>query len=71
MGKVIKTHIDLRTFQGKIKKIGSESIPTLPNEDHTEVGSLMLGWAPPPALLGGVVGVSLGERFGRSGKEKR
>ena len=40
MGKVIKTHIDLRTFQGKIKKIGLESIPTLPNEKHAEVGLL-------------------------------
>ena len=30
----------------------SEILPTLPNEDHTEVGSLMLGSAPPPALLG-------------------
>jgi len=36
MGKVIKTHIDLRTFQGKIKKIGSELMPSLLNEGHPE-----------------------------------
>jgi hypothetical protein len=69
MGKVIKTHIDLRTFQGKIKKIGLESIPTLPNEKHAEVGLLGARHRQPPALLGGVMGVSLKRRPGRKIEE--
>jgi hypothetical protein len=36
MGKVIKTHIGLRTFQGKIKKIGLEPSPLSSNENHPE-----------------------------------